>query len=154
MKKQGLIIDTNLLLLLVIGALESGRYISLSKRLNGYTVDDYDVVVKLIGDYDQVYITPYIAAEVSNLIDLHEPAKTQVFEIAQELFCLFEEIPTKISENVIGEAFLEYGLADASLIKLVTDYCVLTADEKLSMYLYKINSNNTLPYYLAKQLWV
>ena len=43
--KKTLIIDTNLLLLLVIGAVEGGRHIQNSKRLNKFTLQDYDAIL-------------------------------------------------------------------------------------------------------------
>ena len=54
-----LIIDTNLLVLLVIGAVEEGIHIRNSKRLNAFDISDYDKVLNIMDDYDDVFITPY-----------------------------------------------------------------------------------------------
>ena len=94
-----LIIDTNLLLLLVIGAVEEGRHIRNSKRLNAFNISDYDNVVKIMSSYDQVFITPYIATEVSNLIDLNGRAKLLVYEVARNLFTIFKQIDVDIDAD-------------------------------------------------------
>lgn len=57
-----LIIDTNLLLLLVIGSLEGGRFIRVSKRLKKFADADYQKVLAIIAEHDEVHITPYTLA--------------------------------------------------------------------------------------------
>lgn len=49
----------------------------------------YYLLWKLVQGYKDVWITPYIATEVSNLIDLNGQAKIRVFELAREVFALF-----------------------------------------------------------------
>ena len=83
---KNLIIDTNLLLLLVIGAVEGGRHIKNSKRLGAFDLDDYNTVLKIMATYDEIFITPYIATEVSNLIDLNGNPGVLAYKIARELF--------------------------------------------------------------------
>ncbi|NHW03476.1 hypothetical protein [Stutzerimonas degradans] len=110
MKKQGLIIGTNLLLLLVIGALKGGQYIRLSKRLNKYTLEDCGIVASLIEGFEKIYIVSYIATEVSSLIGLRGNAKILNFQVARTPSRLFEEVETDIHEDVSEKGFLDYGL--------------------------------------------
>ena len=146
-----LIIDSNLLLLLVIGAVEDGRHIKNSKRLNAFTSLDYDNVLKIMYEYDEIYITPYIATEVSNLIDLNGSARLLAFEFARELFCSqCKKIDVEIDNDCDSELFLRYGITDSSLIKLAPDYFILTCDYRLLEELFKINMNNIIPYNLSK----
>ena len=90
--EKRLIVDTNLLLLLVIGAVEGGIHIKNSKRLNDYDYEDYHRVLKVVSEFEAVYITPYIATEVSNLIDLTGGARELVFAFSRELFSEFNKI--------------------------------------------------------------
>ncbi|OJT30933.1 hypothetical protein BOP96_10135 [Pseudomonas sp. FSL W5-0203] len=136
MSSPRLIIDTNLLLLLVIGAIEEGRHISSSSRLKSYNEEDYQVVVKFMGRFTDVYITPYIATEVSNLIDLNGYARIMAFEAAQLLFSQFQQIDSNISADSAAKLFSTYGLTDTSLIGLVSDYTILTNDGRMSQPLY------------------
>ncbi|WP_147693991.1 hypothetical protein [Vogesella mureinivorans] len=144
-----LIIDTNLLLLLVIGAVENGRFISLSKRLGGYCEEDYQSVVRIMGSYEEVFVTPYIAAEVSNLIDLSGNSAISAFHIARNLLSIFNEIRVNIKEDCASEAFLKFGLTDNSLINLSDEYHVLTNDKRLYSLL---NPENIVPFFTKKEI--
>lgn len=152
MSSAGLIIDTNLLLLLVIGALEEGRHISNSNRLKEYNEEDYQVVVRFMGRFSNIYITPYIATEVSNLIDLNGHARTMAFEAARLVFSQFQQIDTNISADSEMSLFSTYGLTDSSLIGLVSDYTILTNDGRMSGALYAINGDNVIHLEFARAL--
>lgn len=141
-----LVIDANLLLLLVIGAVEEGRHISTSKRLGNFDLADYDNVVKIMSNFDEVCITSYIAAEVSNLIDLHGTSGQLAFCIARNLFSIFTEIRTSIRDDCSPECFEYYGITDSSLVHLVSEYKVLTSDNRLCAAMYKVNPENVLQY--------
>ncbi|MBK0057034.1 hypothetical protein IAE40_00190 [Pseudomonas sp. S44] len=48
--------------------------------------------------------------------------------------------------------FLKFGLTDASLISLVSDYTVLTDDGPLSGVLYAVNGDNVVQLEVAKSI--
>ena len=145
-----LIIDTNLLLLLVIGAVEGGRHIRNSDRLNAFTTSEYDNVIKIMQDYDDVFITPYIATEVSNLIDLNGHARIQAYKIAQNLFCnVFKKIDVDLAADCASEFFERFGITDASLINLAPDYDILTCDYKLLIPLFASSPDKIIPFSCA-----
>lgn len=152
MSAREIIIDTNLLLLLVIGAIEQGRHIRSSSRLNAFSEVDYQTVLEVIEHYEAVCITPYIATEVSNLIDLKGHAKTLAMEAAKEIFKQFRPIKTDIQEDCDTAYFSRYGITDASLIKLVPDYVVLTNDTRLLEPLYLASNDNVLPYEALRRI--
>jgi rRNA-processing protein FCF1 len=141
-----LVIDANLLLLLVIGAVEEGQHISKSKRLGNFDLTDYDNVVKIMSKFNEVCITSYIATEVSNLIDLHGTSGRLAFRIARSLFSIFTEISTSIRDDCSPDCFEYYGITDCSLINLVSECKVLTSDNRLCNALYKVNPENVLQY--------
>ncbi len=143
--KRKLIIDANLLLLLVIGAVEEGRHIGASKRLNGFSLDDYDDVLKMMSGYE-VFITPYIATEVSNLIDLKGHAKSLAYEVARNLFSVLGKIDVDIDADCGSTFFPVFGITDTSLIKLAKEYIILTNDHRMLTALYHANPNNVIPY--------
>lgn len=148
-----LIIDTNLLLLLVIGAVEGGRHIRNSNRLNGFGKEDYDVVLQVMKIHKVVCITPYIAAEVSNLIDLNGQASRLAYEVARTLFAEFKQIESHIIKDGMSENFLKYGITDSSLIRLAPEYAILTNDNRLLGPLFEASQSNIIPYELAKQMY-
>ncbi len=148
---KGLIIDANLLLLLVIGSVEEGRHIGNSKRLKSFSISDYYNLLKYLKDY-QVFITPYIATEVSNLIDLKGRARDLAFQFAQIMFSRFEQIDVNIEHDCSSELFVRFGITDASIINLASSYCVLTNDLQMLTPLYEQGIHNVLPYIPDKEL--
>jgi len=147
--KKKLIVDTNLLLLLVIGRVDDGRFIKRSDRLNKFNENDYQILLRFILRYD-IFITHYIATEVSNLIDLHGPARIKAFEVARILFSSFKQVETSIQDDSAEAFFEKYGLTDSSLIRLVSDYNVITDDNRLSEFLYRVEHKNVIPYYTLR----
>ncbi|MYM88026.1 hypothetical protein GTP91_12660 [Rugamonas sp. FT82W] len=145
-----LLIDTNLLLVMIIGAVDGGRYIEKSKRLGRFCVEDYDRLWELVAEYKEVWITPYIAAEVSNLIDLDRYAREKAFEIARGIFGIFNQAPTSISEDCKSEFFIDFGLTDSSIINLSRDFDILTNDQRLWGPLYAANPDSVIPYIPVK----
>jgi hypothetical protein len=102
-----------------------------------------------MGEYDEVCITPYIAAEVSNLIDLDGHARLLAFEIAQEFFGrLFKKVEVDIEKDCESSYFLNFGIADSSLIRLAPEYSILTADYKLLIPLFEAGPDTIVPYYV------
>ncbi|AZL73279.1 PIN domain-containing protein [Pseudomonas oryziphila] len=144
-----LIIDTNLLLLLVIGSLEGGRFIRVSKRLKKFADADYQKVLAIIAEHDEVHITPYIATEISNLIDLTGPAYHSALAVAGQLFSMFRQVESDIHTDSSGEHFLRFGITDNSLIQLASDYFILTDDHRMLGPLFASQPANIIPYTLA-----
>lgn len=62
------LLDTNLLAVFLVGQLGVG-YIEKNKKTRNYTSDDFDLLVKLLGNFKDIIITPHILAEITNLID-------------------------------------------------------------------------------------
>lgn len=151
MKK--LIIDTNLLILYVVGSIDNAKQIENSRYLSGFTVRHYDFLLELMSDYDEFYFTPYIATETSNLLhrDFHGWVKTQVFDFLRTLFTdVFKIIHAIPQRDTQGFTFARYGLTDNSLIHLINDYVILTNDQDIPNALFGIKPENVLYY---KLLW-
>lgn len=149
---KNLIIDTNILLLLIIGVIDGQRYIKISKRLNIYNEEDYYNILKIIGEYKKIYVTKYIATEVSNLIDLKNEAREKAFKAMRTLISSFTEIDTALINEINHDKLHIYGITDVSLIKLVENYTILTDDSKMCSFLYHINGDNVVEYKAVKRL--
>lgn len=138
MKTCPILLDTNLLVLFVVGTASRG-YIEKHKRLTEFTVEDYDALLKIIAAASAVLVTPNTLTETSNLAAyIGEPAKSHIFEVLRTVVASSEEsyVPSrKASER---EEFVRLGLTDASLIETSTDETtVLTTD--LGLYLAVLN---------------
>ena len=62
-----IILDTNLLLLLVVG-LTDPALIGKHKRTRSFEVTDYDLLVNVLSGYNEIVVTPHILTETSNLL--------------------------------------------------------------------------------------
>lgn len=140
--KRNIIIDTNLLLLLIIGSVEEGRFISSSKRLKDFSIGDYDLLLKAIKPFGEGYTTKYIAAEVSNLLDLKGYAQEKAFEIARTIFETFKEIDSNLNNDLHNPYVPQFGLTDSKLIELSSTHLIFTADDRLSPLLWGSGEGN------------
>lgn len=142
MKSRTLILDTNLLVLFVVGT-ASRAFIEKHKRLTEFTAADYDALCKIISAASSVRVTPNTLTETSNLAAyIGEPAKRRVFEVFRAVAANTEEtyIPSRTASQ--REEFLRLGLTDASLIEASTgDATVLTTD--LALYLAMLSQGVT-----------
>ncbi|MCL2110269.1 PIN domain-containing protein [Microgenomates group bacterium] len=73
-RKKGVLLDANTLLAYLVGC-ENPLNITNHKRIDGYFGKDYDMIAKILSESSSLIITPYILAEVSNLIPLDKRAK-------------------------------------------------------------------------------
>jgi hypothetical protein len=66
---NGLLVDTNLLLLYLVGKTNPDR-IRNFKRTSRYTVEDFELLDEIMGQFKTLVTTPHILTELSNLGDL------------------------------------------------------------------------------------
>lgn len=125
-----LLIDTNLLLVLLIGALDPAQ-IERFKRTSGYTRKDFELLRAFIGRYTRLLTTPNILTEVSNLVgQLSGPLKQRAFMTLKNLTDrTIEEQYWPAAELTQIPSFPVLGLADVSVIAAAeSGVTVLTAD--------------------------
>jgi hypothetical protein len=133
-KQKGLLIDTNIVLLYIIGSIDILKIRDFS-RTAMFTEDDFYKVSKFIDYFDLKITTPHVLTEISNLIgnkqNLHSFLKAYV-EGSKEIFL-------KSSEVLKNKAFLNFGLADTAIIDTAKDsYLIFTDDRPL--YGFLVNS--------------
>lgn len=131
------ILDANLLVLLVVG-LTAREYIAKHKRLQAYTVADFDLLTRQISGFTKVVVTPNTLTEASNLAaQIREPARSAILET----FRRFLQLPTSDEQYIESrkasaeEMFIRLGLTDSVLLDVssATATVLLTAD--LDLYL-------------------
>ena len=72
------VVDANLTVLLVVGS-ASKDYIATHRRLQDYTVDDFEMLGVLIAQFSEIVLLPHILAEVSSLArQIKNPARAKV----------------------------------------------------------------------------
>jgi rRNA-processing protein FCF1 len=135
---KGVLLDSNLLLVLLSGALGIDRF-KRFKRVSNYTIQDYELLVRLIQSFTILVTTPHILTEVSNLANsLPEPYKHDWYSNLAA-FVRSEGEPTGVMERwtparqlAATAEFAGFGITDSALTELAPEVLVITADYRLS----------------------
>src|SRR5947209_5199356 len=109
----GLLVDTNLLVLLTIGAVNRKR-IEEFKRTRQYSEPDFDLLVQVLGRMAPLYTVAHVMAEVSNLIDLPGWERVQARKILTEVLTVLQEPVMPSVRAAKNQAYENHGLSDAS----------------------------------------
>jgi predicted nucleic acid-binding protein len=135
-----LLLDTNLLLLLFIGAKDS-TLISKARTLKAFEEADYDLLIDVIDNsFNSLVTTPHIMTEVSNLLRKErEDIKCLGRESMIEFIDKCEEILEPSAVLVDKSEFMRLGLTDVAIaVASQLPAFVLTADADL--YIHVSNS--------------
>lgn len=132
MKLSRLLIDTNLLVLFIVGS-ASTDYIPKHKKLTAFTVEDYEVLLKIVAQATEILVTPNTLTETSNLVSyIGEPARSQVLQCLR--LVITESKEKYVSSSLVAQRpeFVWLGLTDAALLEAsVRDVTLLTTDFNL-----------------------
>ena len=134
MPPAGYFVDTNLLLLYIIGQ-EDPQIIAKHRRLEDYSAQDYTTLMDLLARAGQLFVTPNTLTEASNLLGQHgEPERSRLFRRFQNIIRLSNEITVASIQASSHRVFVKLGLADAVLWEVATaETPLITVD--LSLYL-------------------
>ena len=133
-KARQILIDTNLLVLFIVGITDP-KLIELHKKTKNFEIEDFEMLNNFMGAYQKVLVTPHILTETSNLISyIQDPYKTSLMRTLKN-FTLRVEEKIEASSNVAEhQTFLRLGLADAGILsQLDQSVDMVTAD--LQLYL-------------------
>lgn len=133
--RRGLLIDTNLLLLLFLGNYDR-RQIDTNSRLHAYAQQDFEFLSDLLRWFKPLVTTSNILTEVSNLSNaIPERSREAYFaSFASRLMLLEEEHVA--SSTALQSRWAKFGLTDAVIATLAKNrYLVLTDDFRLSQCL-------------------
>lgn len=133
MSSQGCFVDSMLLVLLVVGR-TNRRIIQHHRRLEAYSVDDFDVLVELISDSGGVvWVTPNTLTEASNLLGQHgSPERELLFETLANLISDSQEVLVHSDQASTNLHFVELGLTDSAILEVISsDRPLLTGDGRL-----------------------
>ncbi|MGH9612954.1 MAG: PIN domain-containing protein [Bryobacteraceae bacterium] len=150
-QSKGVLVDTNLLVLFLVGLVNRQRIVSF-KRTQNFTVHDFDLLARLIGRFGKLYATPHVLSQVSDLTKL--PGKE-----LREIRSLFKLLVEKIEESyepsrvlATDPIFERLGLADAAITRVCSQgILVLTADFDLHHAL-ELRGADALNFNHARQL--
>ena len=134
MPVSGYFVDANLLTLLTAGGVDRSL-IARHKRLDDYTADDYETLLIILNEVEQVFVTPNVLTEASNLLRQHrEPERSLLMGALRFLIAESAEIVVASGQAAANPSFQTLGLTDAALLEAASaEAPLLTSD--LGLYL-------------------
>ena len=128
----GYLVDTNLLLLFIVGS-ESPDLISKHRRLESYSEEDYSTLHSLLNRAGGVFVTPNTLTEASNLLGQHgEPERSRLFQRLRAIIQDTHEVVVSSVRASAHPAFDRLGLTDTVLLEAASaDIPLLTLDFQL-----------------------
>lgn len=122
-KFKGIVVDSNLLILLLIGLYDPDEIEKIKRLQNkGFEKEDFHKLVSLIDAVsNKIIITPNILTEVSNLTEnYNERTDLTFFKFIEKVINSFEEHNTNSNEIILTNqtAFYKFGLTDSSIANL------------------------------------
>lgn len=130
-RKKGVIVDTNLLLLLLIGNTPSiGEF----KRTSGYSQSDFLLLLSLVDQFEKLISTPHILAEVSNLTNgLYGSKLGDFYETLKSLLPTILEVHTPALTISQEYELSPYGVTDVGIMATAKgNFLVLTDDLRVA----------------------
>lgn len=130
-RKRVLLLDANLLLLLIVGSLDAGLIARL-KRLQSFSIRQYEALADIVGRADALVTTPHLLTEVSNLANsFHEGLRSDFAERFRLWIALLREQYTPAQE-LSQSPFFRFGLADSSMLHAGSNILILTQDGRFA----------------------
>lgn len=122
-------IDTNLLVLFVVGA-TSKAYIKKHKRCGSFDVDDFNLLTGLLEFPRDLILTPNTLTETSNLIrQIGDPICTEICLFFRAFIQGGRECFVTSSKASARDEFIRLGLTDAALLEVASDDVVLVTTD-------------------------
>ena len=131
-----MLVDTNVLVLLVIGMTDP-EYIAKHKRTRTkYGVDHFNRLWDLVSQADGIVCTPNVVTEAANLLNQsRDPMRAELMRKLAELVVIWEEIYVPSRTAAVSPRFLRFGLTDTAIlslperpVKILTDDLALFAE--------------------------
>ncbi|MFD2570080.1 hypothetical protein ACFSUS_05500 [Spirosoma soli] len=146
---RGLLVDTNLLVLLVVGQLGLDQ-INSYKRTSLYSAEDYKLLYSFVERFRRVVTTPNILTETSNLLEGYTCKEQKALALLESIAEAMDEIfyDSMPTMRAYPKSYLKFGLSDAVIHRVAEEnYLVLTDDLNFCAYLQgkgllAINFNN------------
>lgn len=137
---KGILLDTNLLLLLLVGFADPLLVGDFKRTRNQqFAETEFSLLEGIVKMFSKIVTTPHILAETSNFIfQLDDKKRPMVLKIAKDAIQSFKERRPESKNLVQSDYFLRFGLTDSSVLDLPPkSYLVLSVDAGLVIALQK-----------------
>jgi hypothetical protein len=144
---KSIIIDTNVLVLLVVGSTRKSL-IEKHTALADYPQESYDLLIELLGGYDQWLVTPGILSEASGLLNKDSRTRKVTPPVFQALLRAMPNPDSCLQEHHVSSAtaadqpeFCWFGVVDSGILVLVAEgTALITSDFSLFNQAYSRNT--------------
>lgn len=151
-RQNGILIDANLLLLLVVGRLDRRR-ISTFERTSAFAIEDFKLLELIVRQFSRILSTPHVLTEVSNLATrLQEKLLLPFRDMFRQTIETIDERSCTAQTATANKYFHKLGLTDAAILALADRrFLLLTADANLALIAHAtggdaVNFNNLRQY--------
>ena len=136
------LIDTNLLVLLVVGATDR-NLIGSHRRARNFMPRDYDEFLQLLAGFDLFWITSHCLAETSDLLAQTDARKARSLLFGLSRFCMNTRESHLSKERIFADRdFPRLGVADTGFVqKSRTVTCTFTMDVQLYLTINRLGRN-------------
>lgn len=125
-KARGAVIDTNLLLLLIVGIYDP-RSIG-QRRTATYTPSDFRLIGAVVDRLDKIVVTPNIMTEVDNLSRSLRDKERLTMAIRQ-IYQKISEIYKPSSDAIASPVFQHIGLTDTHIMTMASERFLVVTDD-------------------------
>lgn len=135
-RNEGAIIDTNILLLYVVGR-HDRKLVLEFKRTKKYDLNDYALVHKILSFFSNIIVLPNILTEVSNLLNqIGSPKREAILSSMTGHFTIWKESFIPSLDASRWKYYTQFGLTDSAIALLAEKkYLVITDDIRFSSLL-------------------
>jgi hypothetical protein len=130
---RGVLVDANLLVLFLVGSVNKRRILTF-KRTQNFTIEDFDLLTRLIKWFGKLFATPHVLSQTSDLADLRDKELGEIRRLFEVLVEQIEESYDASRVLVADPMFERFGLTDAAIAKVCSrGILVVTADVELQL---------------------
>lgn len=130
---KGVLVDSNLLVLLLVGRVNERRILDF-KRTQNFTIEDFHLLQRLIAWFGKLFATPHVLSQTSDLADVGGKELHNIRKLFKSIVERIEESYDSSITLVADPVFERLGLADAAIAKVCSrGILVLTADVTLQL---------------------
>ena len=134
--RRGLLIDSNILLLLLVGSFDISN-IKKFNRTRQFAEEDYGLLMRMIDPFDRVYTTPNILTEVSNLAGhFSHNLRFEFFSHFGRSLIKFDEQYVECINISSDPNFPKFGLTDSIIAYCARDMGILVLTDDFPLFNY------------------
>lgn len=130
----GLLVDTNLLVLFVVGSVNCDR-IENFKRTQKYGKRDYELLLRKLSGFTHLYTLAHVMAEVSNLTDLTGDERALARQVLKEMLSTLREPEMASLRAARSGTYDRLGLVDSAIATASREHGFAVLTDDLDLYL-------------------